>query len=65
MFYGTQNMLEKTATAFSPLMFALVLLAGDSAADPLGIRLVGPVAGITVLLAFVSFRHYSLAPERT
>jgi hypothetical protein len=63
MFYGTQNMLEKTATAFAPLIFALVLLAGDSADDPLGIRLVGPVAAAMVLVAFLSFRQYSLNPE--
>ena len=28
MFYGTQNMLEKTSTAFSPLIFGLVLACG-------------------------------------
>jgi GPH family glycoside/pentoside/hexuronide:cation symporter len=63
MFYGTQNMLEKTATAFSPLIFALVLLAGDTSEDPLGIRLVGPVAGLLVLGAWISFRRYTLDPE--
>lgn len=60
MFYGTQNALEKFATALAPLLFALVLLAGDSADDPLGIRLVGPVAGALTLLGFLSFRRYSL-----
>jgi GPH family glycoside/pentoside/hexuronide:cation symporter len=63
MFYGTQNLLEKSATAFSPLIFALVLLAGDSSEDPLGIRLVGPVAGVLVLLGYFSFRNYSLQPD--
>ena len=63
MFYGTQNMLEKTATAFSPLIFALVLLAGDTSDNPLGIRLVGPVAGLLVLGAYLSFRRYTLDPE--
>ena len=63
MFYGTQNLLEKSATAFSPLIFALVLLAGDSADNPLGIRLVGPVAGVLVLLGYWSFRNYSLQPD--
>ncbi|GAB4338802.1 MAG: MFS transporter [Dehalococcoidia bacterium] len=63
MFYGTQNLMEKAATALSPLVFALVLLAGDTAEDPLGIRLVGPVAGLLVLVAWVSFRRYTLAPE--
>ncbi len=63
MFYGTQNALEKFATALAPLLFALVLLAGDSVEDPLGIRLVGPVAGLLTLLAFISFRRYSLAEQ--
>jgi len=63
MFYGAQNMVEKAATAVSPLLFALVLLAGDSEDDPLGVRLVGPVAAILVFTAFASFRRYSLEPE--
>jgi glycoside/pentoside/hexuronide:cation symporter, GPH family len=63
MFYGAQNMVEKAATAGSPLIFALILLAGDSAENPLGIRLVGPVAGLLVLVAWVSFRKYSLHPD--
>ena len=63
MFYGTQNLLEKSATAFSTLIFALVLLAGDSADNPLGLRLVGPVAGVFVLLGYFSFRNYSLQPD--
>ena len=60
MFYGTQNLLEKFATAASPLLFALILLAGDSAEHPLGIRLVGPVAGALVLLGYLAFRAYRL-----
>jgi GPH family glycoside/pentoside/hexuronide:cation symporter len=60
VFYGAQNTLEKLATAVGPLIFALVLLAGDSREDPTGIRLIGPVAGALVLLAYLSFRRYSL-----
>ena len=60
MFYGTQNLLEKSASAFAPLIFALVLLAGDSADDPLGIRLVGPVGGVLLLVGWFSFRRYAL-----
>ncbi len=63
MFYGTQNLLEKIATAVAPLLFALVLLAGDTAEDPLGIRLVGPVAGALVLLGYLAFRAYALAAD--
>jgi GPH family glycoside/pentoside/hexuronide:cation symporter len=60
MFYGAQNLLEKSASAFAPLIFALVLLAGDSAEDPLGIRLVGPVGGVLLLIGWFSFRRYAL-----
>lgn len=63
MFYGAQNLLEKLATALSPLLFALLLLAGDSADDPTGVRLVGPAAGLLVLGGYATFRRYSLAPE--
>ncbi len=63
MFYGTQNALEKLATAVAPLLFALVLLAGDSVEDPLGIRLIGPVAGALTLLGWASFRRYSLGAQ--
>ena len=60
MFYGAQNLLEKSANAFAPLLLALILLAGDSADNPLGIRLVGPVSGLLVLAGWWSFRHYSI-----
>ena len=60
MFYGSQNLLEKSASAFAPLLLAIVLLAGDSASDPLGVRLVGPVAGVLVFIGFLSFRGYTL-----
>jgi Na+/melibiose symporter-like transporter len=63
LFYGAQNTLEKLATAVGPLIFAVVLLAGDSREDPAGIRLIGPVAGILVLLAYLSFRKYSLREQ--
>ncbi len=64
MFYGSQNLLEKSASAFAPLLLAIVLLAGDSASDPLGVRLVGPVAGVLVFIGFLSFRGYTLG-QRT
>ena len=51
MFYGAQNLVEKASVAFSPLLFALVLLAGDTSENPLGIRLVGPVAAAFVYSA--------------
>ena len=65
MFYGTQNLLEKSASAFAPLLLAIVLLAGDNASDPLGVRLVGPVAGVLVFIGYLSFRGYTLDEQAT
>jgi GPH family glycoside/pentoside/hexuronide:cation symporter len=62
-FYGAQNVVEKTATSLSPLLLSLLLLLGHSKDDLLGIRLVGPVAALIVLLAWWSFRRYELEDE--
>jgi Na+/melibiose symporter-like transporter len=62
-YYGAQNFVEKTATSVSPLLLALLLLAGRTPDDPLGVRLVGPVAGFVVLLGFFAFRFYRLPDE--
>jgi GPH family glycoside/pentoside/hexuronide:cation symporter len=60
MYYGTQATLEKMASALFPAILAVLLTLGGTADNPLGIRLVGPVAGLSVLLAFFAFRRYSL-----
>lgn len=62
-FYGTQNVVEKTATSVAPLLLAALLLLGDTADDPLGIRLAGPVAGLIVLAGLFVFRRYDLPDE--
>jgi GPH family glycoside/pentoside/hexuronide:cation symporter len=63
MYFGAQNFVEKTSTALTPLVLASLLALGNSAADPLGIRLVGPVAGALILAAFLVFRFYTLPDE--
>jgi GPH family glycoside/pentoside/hexuronide:cation symporter len=60
MYYGTQATLEKMASALFPAILAVLLTLGGTADNPLGIRLVGPVAGLSVLLAFLAFQRYSL-----
>jgi glycoside/pentoside/hexuronide:cation symporter, GPH family len=62
-YYGAQNFVEKTATSLAPLFLALLLLLGRSSDDPLGIRLVGPAAGMFVLVGYVIFRRYDLPDE--
>lgn len=62
-YYGAQNFVEKTAGALSPLVLALLLMLGNSAGNPLGIRLVGPVAGAFVLGGYWLFRAYTLPDD--
>lgn len=60
MYYGTQATLEKMASALYPPILAGLLELGSTTADPLGIRLVGPVAGLLSLTAYFFFRGYRL-----
>ena len=62
-FYATHETLQKIAGAMGTGLLALLLLAGSTADDPLGIRLVGPVAGALALAGYVVFRRYWL-PDR-
>ena len=71
-YLGATHFVEQTATSLAPLIFVALRLLGDTRADSLGIRLVGPVAGIVVFVGYLLFRRYDLpdqvdshgAPER-
>ena len=73
MYFGVLSTINKLALALSSLIFGLILGAfGNTAANPLGIRLIGPVAGVAVVLGLLIFaRGYTLpdqvksAPART
>ena len=60
MFFTTQNLFEKVGSSFSTLLLALILLLGETAEDPLGIRMLGPVAGVIAFLGYWIFRGYRL-----
>ena len=60
VYYGSQATMEKIAFSLFPLVLAGLLLLGSSAENPLGIRLVGPVAGLISLLGYLTFRGYRL-----
>jgi GPH family glycoside/pentoside/hexuronide:cation symporter len=62
-YYGAQNFVEKTTSALSPLLVGTLLLLGSTSDDPLGIRLVGPVAALLVLVAWLAFRRYDLPDD--
>jgi GPH family glycoside/pentoside/hexuronide:cation symporter len=60
MFYSTQNFFEKVTYALPPLLLSLVLQLGDSAENPLGLRLAPVMAGVLVLLGFSLWPRYRL-----
>ena len=60
MFYATQNFFEKVTYALPPFLLSLVLLLGDSAENPLGIRLAPLLAGGLALLGIVLWPRYRL-----
>lgn len=62
-YYGAQNFVEKTTSALAPLVLGILLELGRTADDPLGIRLVGPVAALLVLVGLLSFRRYDLPDD--
>jgi glycoside/pentoside/hexuronide:cation symporter, GPH family len=62
-YYGAQNFVEKTTSALTPLLVGALLLLGSTTEEPLGMRLVGPVAGLLVLVAWLAFRRYDLPDD--
>ncbi len=62
-YYGSQNFVERSAGSLTPLLLSGLLLMGNTAENPWGIRLVGPVAGVLVLVGYVLFRPYRLPDE--
>ena len=60
MFYATQNFFEKLTYALPPLLLSLILQLGDSAENPLGIRLAPLMAGGLVMLGVALWPRYRL-----
>ena len=65
LYYGVQATLQKMGLGLAAALFALVLAVfGKSAGDPLGIRLIGPVAGVCALAGYAVFaRGYRLTDD--
>ncbi len=56
MYYGMQNTLQKFSFALSSIIFGTTLsVFGATVDNPLGLRLIGPIAGVTTLLGFLIF----------
>jgi glycoside/pentoside/hexuronide:cation symporter, GPH family len=62
-YYQLHSFVEQAATSLAPGLLALLLLLGDTPAHQLGIRLVGPAAGLLVLGGYLVFRRYELPDD--
>lgn len=60
LYYGAQNTIEKGVGSLAVAILAGLFLLGETAANPLGIRLIGPVAGAAAFIGFFIFRGYRL-----
>jgi GPH family glycoside/pentoside/hexuronide:cation symporter len=60
LYYGAQNTIEKGVGSLAVAILAGLFLLGETAANPLGIRLIGPVAGAFAFIGFFIFRGYRL-----
>lgn len=56
MFFSALAFMDKIVEAFAPLLLGLVLVLGNQPGHTLGVRLVGPVAGLLVLVGFLFLR---------
>ena len=65
MFFSAQSFMDKVTEAFAPLLLGFILLLGDSPTNALGVHLVGPAAGLVVLIGYILFRVSLKRSERT
>ncbi len=63
MYFGMQGFVERTTTSISPVILAALISLGATAANPIGVRLVGPVAGVFMLASCFLFRFYTLPDQ--
>lgn len=65
LYYGAQNTIEKWVGSLATVVLAMLFLFGETADNPLGIRLVGPVAGLASIAGFIVFLGYRLPDSVT
>lgn len=62
-YLGASSFAQRAALAVAPLLVVLLRLLGDTQGHTLGVRLVGPLAGVILLAAYLCFRPYDLPDE--
>ena len=50
MYYGSGSFVQQAAASLGPFLLSGLLLLGDTRGHELGLRLVGPFAGVLVLI---------------
>jgi GPH family glycoside/pentoside/hexuronide:cation symporter len=65
IYYSAQNLVENVTVALHALILAGLLQLGGTSENPIGIRLVGPVAAVGILIAYLIFRKYTLPDHVT
>ncbi|NBC30970.1 MAG: hypothetical protein GVY29_13375 [Spirochaetes bacterium] len=59
IYYGLQGLVQKAATGLVTLASGLLFdLFGNTPANPLGIRLTGPIGALFAVAAVLILRHY-------
>ena len=60
IYYAAQNFVENIVLALHGAILSGLLLLGGTAENPLGIRLIGPVAAAGIFAGWLIFRRYTL-----
>jgi GPH family glycoside/pentoside/hexuronide:cation symporter len=60
IYYAAQDFVENLVLALHGAILAGLLALGSTTENPLGIRLIGPFAGVGILVAWLIFRRYTL-----
>jgi len=64
IYYGMQNTMQKFSFAIASIIFGTTLsVFGATLQSPLGIRLIGPIAGIATFLGFLVFIKWYRLPD--
>jgi GPH family glycoside/pentoside/hexuronide:cation symporter len=65
MFFGAQGLVNKLVIGLSSLVTPLLFSTfGNTVSQPLGLQLVGPTAGIVIIICTIFLRNYSLTEEK-
>lgn len=62
-YLGASSFVQRTAIAVAPLLVVLLRFLGDTRGHALGVRLVGPLAGVILVAAYLVFRGYDLPDD--